>query len=75
MSDFDSTTSVYKNSPVISLLDEDGKRVLTFGLKKAKAIIDRIEDIEAFVKANTPVTKVVLRTKETDNELEQTEVD
>lgn len=43
----------YKGSPVISLpLGESGKFWFTFGVSKAKAVIESIEEIRAFVASN-----------------------
>lgn len=75
MADFDSVTGDFKGNPTITILDDEGQRVTTFGLKKARAIIDRIEDIKTFAKVNTPLTKKVVKKRETIDELEQTEDD
>lgn len=51
-----SKTQEYKGHPVISLLDEtkeDGKNiVVTFGIRKATAILKHVEDIQKFIDAN-----------------------
>lgn len=52
MSDFKSVVGDFKGNPVISILTEDDKRVMSFGLSKAKAILSRIEDIKKFVEDN-----------------------
>ena len=50
-------TSDFKGHPTISITTEDGeKRVVSFGLKKAAAILECQEDIRKFVEANTPAT-------------------
>jgi len=45
------TTSKYKGNPVISLPTGWGKG-MTFGLKKAQAILLYLDDIKKFVKEN-----------------------
>lgn len=52
-SEYNSNTSEFKGSPVIGITTVDGdKRVISFGLKKAKAILSQVEAIKAFVEAN-----------------------
>jgi hypothetical protein len=52
MSEYSVEVAEWKGSPVIALLKGD-KRVLSFGLAKAKAIIACIESIQKFVKDNS----------------------
>jgi len=55
MSKYNSVTGTYKNSPTITLnvvVEGEDKRVLSFGVKKAKAILAEIEAIKNFVEAN-----------------------
>lgn len=43
----------FKGSPIISLKrDEDDKYGLTFGVRKAKLVVEHIEDIKTFVEEN-----------------------
>lgn len=50
----------YKGSPILAIknVDEDGEPqegsypVVSFGLKKAKAILEHVEDIKKFVEEN-----------------------
>jgi len=51
MSEFSSTTSVFKGNPVIGIVNGE-KRVISFGVKKAKAILSQIEEIKKFVEEN-----------------------
>lgn len=51
MSDYNSNTSTFKGSAVIGITDGE-KRVISFGVKKAKAILSQIEAIKVFVEAN-----------------------
>ena len=47
------TIGEYKGSPVITLKrDEEDKYPLTFGLGKAKLILDNLEAVKAFYEAN-----------------------
>ena len=39
----------YKGNPVLSLLTDDGKIIVTFGLRKAKAILEAEKAIVEFV--------------------------
>ncbi len=44
------TIGSYKGQPTISLpMDDGGKYPFTFGIKKARAVLDYIDDIRAFV--------------------------
>lgn len=45
----------FKGSKTISIISDD-KRVITFGLTKAKAILAAYEDIKSFVEANDKQT-------------------
>lgn len=51
MSDYNSNTSTFKGNAVIGITDGEN-RVISFGLKKAKAILSQMEAIKAFVEAN-----------------------
>jgi len=43
--------SEYKNNKILQIpLSEDGSRFFSFGIRKAKAILENISDIEEFVK-------------------------
>ena len=45
--------STYRNNPVLVLKkDQDDKYPFSFGLAKAKAILEAIEDIKKFVEKN-----------------------
>lgn len=47
-------TGEYKGHPTISLMkDEEDMRPFTFGLGKAKLIIDNIDEIKKFVEENS----------------------
>lgn len=48
---YTTTTDVYKGNPTISIFSGD-KRILSFGLRKAKAILGVIEEIKSFVESN-----------------------
>jgi hypothetical protein len=71
---YNSETGSYNGNKTISLNNDD-KRVISFGYKKAKAIVELYEDIKAFVEdceangtkgANTTVT--IDTSKLTDNQ-------
>ncbi len=47
------TTGNYKGNPTITL-NADDRFPFTFGIAKARLILENIKAIEAFVKANTP---------------------
>jgi hypothetical protein len=53
--------SEYKGSPIINILEEDEllghKKVISFGKKKAKAILDHIDEIEEFVNNDNSETE------------------
>jgi len=51
MSDYKTETGEYKGNKTISILKDD-KRVVSFGIKKAAAIVENMEAIKAFVEAN-----------------------
>lgn len=51
MSDYNSTTGQFKGNPTITINDGE-KRVVSFGLKKAKAIVAQYDEIKQFVEAN-----------------------
>ena len=57
MSDYNSETTVFKGNPVIGITSGE-KRVITFGVKKAKAILSQIEAIKEFIEANDTEKKV-----------------
>ena len=40
----------FKGHPVLCLIDDSGRRVTSFGLSKAKAILESVPQIELFVK-------------------------
>lgn len=42
----------FKGSKTIAISTTDDKRVITFGLSKAKAILESVDAIRAFVDAN-----------------------
>jgi len=45
----------YKGSPIISLLRDDEDRFpFSFGITKAKLILENIESIKAFINTNEP---------------------
>lgn len=48
---YNATTGSYKGNPTITI-NEGEKRVVSFGLKKAKAIVAQYEEIKKFVDAN-----------------------
>lgn len=61
MSEYNSQTGTYNNNPVITLnknVDGEDKRVMSFGVKKAKAILAEMEAIKSFVEANDKSPKV-----------------
>lgn len=46
------TIGSYKGQPTISLpVDDSGKYPFTFGLRKARAVLDYLDDIRAFVQS------------------------
>jgi hypothetical protein len=49
---FKSENGEYKGSKTFSVLTIDDKRIVTFGLTKAKAILATIEDLKRFVEEN-----------------------
>ena len=52
---FKAEQSVFKGSPTLTINDEDNKeypRVISFGVRKAKAILECIEELKAFVELN-----------------------
>ena len=49
---YKSVTGEFKGSKTITISTEEDKYVVGFGLKKAEAILDQIEEIKAFVEAN-----------------------
>lgn len=51
MSDYNSNTGEYKGNPTITINDGE-KRVVSFGLKKAKAIVAQYNEIKKFVEEN-----------------------
>lgn len=51
MSDYKVETGEFKGNKTISISKEE-KRVVSFGLKKAKAIIENYEAIKKFVEEN-----------------------
>lgn len=51
MSDYNSTTGQFKGNATITINNGE-KRVISFGLKKAKAIVAEYEAIKQFVEAN-----------------------
>lgn len=51
MPGYNSETSTFKGNAVIGITNDD-KRVISFGVKKAKAILSQVEAIKAFVDAN-----------------------
>lgn len=51
MSDYNSNTSTFKGNAVIGITDGE-KRVISFGVKKAKAILSQVEAIKEFIDAN-----------------------
>ena len=52
MSKFSTTTGEYQGHKTITVNDDDGKRVITIGIKKAKAILGSLEDLKKFVEEN-----------------------
>lgn len=42
----------YKGFPTFAILDEDGERVISFGLKKAQAILAHLTELQKFVSDN-----------------------
>lgn len=51
MSSYKTETGEFKGKKTISIMKEE-KRVVTFGIKKAEAIISNIEAIKKFVEEN-----------------------
>lgn len=49
---FKSESGEFKGSKTFSVLTTDDKRIVTFGLTKAKAILATIEDLKKFVEEN-----------------------
>jgi hypothetical protein len=49
---FKSESGEFKGSKTFSILTTDDKRVITFGVTKAKAILASIEDLKKFVEEN-----------------------
>lgn len=49
---FKSESGEFKGNKTFSVLTEDDRRVITFGLTKAKAILATIEDLKKFVEEN-----------------------
>jgi hypothetical protein len=65
MSKFKCKTSVYKNHPIISIFEfcdkgfqKFNKAKITFGIGKAKAILDQLDEIRAFVESNMPKDEI-----------------
>lgn len=54
--DYKVETGDFKGSKTISITKEE-KRVISFGVKKAQAILDNIEAIKKFVEENTEANK------------------
>jgi len=49
-----SQTGEFKGNKIIKLMrDEEDKFGFTFGIQKAKLVLDNLEDIKAFVEENT----------------------
>ena len=51
MSEFTTEVGDFKGSKTISILNGD-KRVITFGISKAKSILAVVEDIRVFIEEN-----------------------
>ncbi len=51
MDEYKTETGEFKGNKTISIFNGE-KRIVSFGLKKAKAILANIEDIKKFVNAN-----------------------
>lgn len=49
---FKTEVGEFKGSKTIAITTSDDKRVITFGLSKAKAILESIDAIRAFVEQN-----------------------
>lgn len=58
MSEYKTETGEFKGNKTISLMKDD-QRVMSFGLKKAAAIVANLEAIKAFVEENTVTTETV----------------
>lgn len=52
MSDYTTETGEFKGNKTISIINGE-KRVVSFGIKKAKAIVENIEAIKKFVEENS----------------------
>lgn len=52
MSDYKVETGEFKGNKTISIMKDD-KRVVSFGIKKAQAILANVEEIKKFIKDNT----------------------
>jgi len=52
MADFKTEVGEFKGSKTIAISTSDDKRVITFGLTKAKAILESIDAIREFVEQN-----------------------
>lgn len=52
MSNYTTETGEFKGNKTISIINGE-KRVVSFGIKKAKAIVENIEAIKKFVEENS----------------------
>jgi hypothetical protein len=59
MADYSTETGEYKGHKTIAIF-EDGKRKISFGVGKAKAILAAIEEIKAFVEDNKDSNNVAV---------------
>jgi hypothetical protein len=59
MSTFKSESGEFKGSKTFSILTADDKRVITFGVTKAKAILATLEELKKFVEENEKKTENV----------------
>jgi hypothetical protein len=62
--DFKAEIGEFKGSKTIALSTKDDKRVLTFGLTKAKAILACLDEIKEFVAKNDKALQSDLNTEE-----------
>lgn len=53
---FKTEVSEFKGNKVITLYNNAGYRVISFGLKKAEAILATVDDIKGFIDAETKPT-------------------
>jgi hypothetical protein len=69
MSNYSTEINQYKGHNILAIKDSNGKIVLSFGIKKAKAILECLEEVKEFVNAGGKSNKINL------NDLSKEQID